>query len=99
MTETTAEAGELKCPGCHYHLENLTSNRCPECGQHFEIVSPLVTRVGPAPYDWRYWGSMAAWAVGIVIYLVSWVTQDIFWFNFGTGFMVSLITLVVIGKR
>lgn len=93
------EAGGLECPACHYKLERLTSDRCPECGQRFEIVSPLVTQVGPAPLDWRYWASMGAWLVGVLIYIAAWVVDSIFLFNFGTGFMLSLITLVVIGKR
>lgn len=58
-----------------------------------------MTTVGPAPRDWRYWASMAAWAIGIMLYMLAWITQSIFWFNVGTGFMISLIALVIIGKR
>ena len=94
-----SDASGLECPSCHYRLDRITSDRCPECGQRFEIVSPLITRTGPAPLDWRYWGSMAGWCVGVALYIVAWITGSIFWFNVGTGFMLSLIALVVIGKR
>jgi hypothetical protein len=31
-------AVDLKCPACGYNLGLLTSRRCPECGQVFEIA-------------------------------------------------------------
>lgn len=95
----TRADGGLECPACHYRLDTLTSDRCPECGQRFEIVRPLVTRSGPAPRDLRYWLGMLAWTIGVLFYVLAWVTGSIFWFNVGTGFMLSLITLVVIEKR
>ena len=95
----TSETTGLECPACSYQLNTITSDRCPECGQRFEIVRPLVTTIGPAPRDWRYWSGMGAWSVGVLIFFFSWMTQDIFWFNTGVGFMLSVITIVVIGKR
>ena len=26
----------MRCLDCHYSLENLTENRCPECGRAFD---------------------------------------------------------------
>ena len=95
---TSTEAG-LKCPSCHYQIDTLTSDRCPECGQRFEIVSPLLTVTGPATRDWRYWAGMGGWAVAVMIYLAAMFTESIILFNIGTGFMLSVLTCVVIGKR
>ena len=30
----------MRCLDCHYSLENLTENRCPECGRPFDPTDP-----------------------------------------------------------
>lgn len=33
---------EVPCPGCGYNLRDLTTERCPECGQQLELALRLV---------------------------------------------------------
>ena len=39
---------DVLCPGCAYNLRDLTSDRCPECGQELELSLRLAEpRQGP----------------------------------------------------
>src|SRR5688572_30604696 len=33
---------EAACPGCEYNLRDLTTDRCPECGQSIQLALRLV---------------------------------------------------------
>ena len=40
---------DVRCPLCGYNLRNLTSARCPECGEIIELRVGLAKPLGPIP--------------------------------------------------
>jgi uncharacterized membrane protein YidH (DUF202 family) len=40
---------DVECPGCGYNVRNLTSDRCPECGEQLQLGLRLVEPRQAAP--------------------------------------------------
>ena len=49
----------MRCLSCHYSLEHLTENRCPECGRAFDPDDPAT--FGPQPPRALTWWQFCIW--------------------------------------
>jgi hypothetical protein len=67
-----SQFGIPRCRNCGYVLENLPSDRCPECGTVFDFDDPESYTLKPPFIRWRFWlpGLMLALGGGMAAYLV-----------------------------
>ncbi len=81
-----------RCMTCYYVIENLPENRCPECGQPFDLNDEFTFVRKPPFVRWRLWmpGMLLALTCGTI-------TTSVLLLYGSTGWAVTLGVPVAIG--